>query len=174
MHSRTHGKATMKWNRYLSIMALPILSACGVGGEDDGSHPGEVEAIADAYGGEMEDKAARPFDPDGTVTDAVPLQTATAAAAPSAFAQCSVCHSLEPGRNGIGPSLAGVLGRAAGSVPGFSYSPAMRGSGLVWDRATLDRFLADPRAMVPGTTMMQAGLSSETERAAIIDWIEGA
>ena len=75
MHSRTHGKATMKWNRYLSIMALPILSACGVGGEEDGSHPGEVEAIADAYGGEMEDKATRPFDPAGTVADAVPLQT---------------------------------------------------------------------------------------------------
>jgi alcohol dehydrogenase (cytochrome c) len=68
-------------------------------------------------------------------------------------AQCSACHSNQPGVNGIGPSLAGVAGRKAGSLPGFHYTPAISGSGLTWDAKTFIQFLADPTKLVPGTVM---------------------
>ncbi|MBS0506636.1 MAG: c-type cytochrome [Proteobacteria bacterium] len=66
-------------------------------------------------------------------------------------AQCGGCHSVEFDR--IGPRHAGIMGRRAGSVPGFAYSPALRNSGLVWDAALLERWLANPEALVPGQRM---------------------
>lgn len=66
-------------------------------------------------------------------------------------ARCGGCHSVEADR--VGPRHAGVLGRRAGSVPGYAYSEALRASRLVWDVATLDRWLADPEAVVPGQRM---------------------
>lgn len=74
------------------------------------------------------------------------------------FQQCAVCHSLKPGENKLGPSLSGVIGRNAASVPGFNYSSAMMSSGLTWDDATLHRYLANPKAVVPGTKMAFAGV----------------
>jgi cytochrome c2 len=68
-------------------------------------------------------------------------------------AQCSACHSNKPGVNGIGPSLAGVSGRKAGSLPGFSFTPALQGSGLTWSAETFSKFLADPTKLVAGTAM---------------------
>jgi alcohol dehydrogenase (cytochrome c) len=68
-------------------------------------------------------------------------------------AQCSPCHSNQPGVNGIGPSLAGLAGRKAGSLPGFHFTPALQGSGLAWDADTFIKFLADPSRLVPGTAM---------------------
>src|SRR5262245_4187100 len=68
-------------------------------------------------------------------------------------AQCSACHSNQPGVNGIGPSLAGVAGRKAGSLAGFHYTPAISGSGLTWDAKTFIQFLEDPSKLVPGTAM---------------------
>src|SRR5215470_18398651 len=67
--------------------------------------------------------------------------------------QCSPCHSNQPGVNGIGPSLAGVAGRKAGSLPGFHYTPALQGSGLTWTAENFITFLADPSKLVPGTAM---------------------
>ncbi|ULJ75974.1 c-type cytochrome [Rhizobium gallicum] len=69
-----------------------------------------------------------------------------------AFQRCSACHSTTDQKK-AGPGLGGVVGRAAGSVEGARYSAAMKASGLVWDEATLDRFLAAPRDVVPKTTM---------------------
>ncbi len=66
-------------------------------------------------------------------------------------ARCGGCHAVDSDR--IGPRHAGVVGRRAGSVPGFDYSPALRASGLVWDAALLERWLADPEALVPGQRM---------------------
>src|SRR5262249_11709016 len=68
-------------------------------------------------------------------------------------AQCSPCHSNQPGVNGIGPSLAGVAGRKAGSLAGFRYTPALQGSGLTWTADNFIQFLADPSKLVPGTAM---------------------
>jgi len=69
-----------------------------------------------------------------------------------AFQRCSACHSTTDQKK-AGPGLGGVVGRVAGSVEGVRYSAAMKSSGLVWDEATLDRFLAAPREVVPKTTM---------------------
>src|SRR5215468_8703680 len=79
-------------------------------------------------------------------------------------AQCSACHSNQPGVNGIGPSLAGVAGRKAGSLPNFHFTPAISGSGLTWDAKTFVQFLADPSKLVPGTAMTVM-VPDETGRA---------
>ena len=88
------------------------------------------------------------------------------------FAKCAACHNAEQGgRNGLGPNLFGAFGAAAGSKPDFRYSQAIRDSGLVWDFATLDRFLQNPRATVPGTKMVFAGLRKPEERKAVIAFL---
>ena len=69
------------------------------------------------------------------------------------FSRCAACHSAEPGKNGIGPSLAGVVGRSSGAAPDYSYSTAMKNAHITWDAATLDRFLANPQSVVRGTKM---------------------
>lgn len=97
---------------------------------------------------------------------------AEAAPAPASFVQCKTCHSVEPGRNGIGPSLAGIHGRKAGTVPGYAYSTAMKMSGLTWDDSTLDRFLEAPRNTVPGTKMVYAGQGDPAKRAELIAYLK--
>ena len=69
--------------------------------------------------------------------------------------QCASCHQTAQPRNGLGPTLQGVIGHAAGTVEGFNYSPALKKSGIAWTPDTLDAYLADPAAMVPGTSMVQ-------------------
>ena len=85
--------------------------------------------------------------------------------------QCSICHSVRPGRNVVGPSLFGVIGRHSGRVPGFHYSQANLASGLTWDPATLDRYLTAPRQVVPGTRMTYPGLKDARERADLIAFL---
>lgn len=88
------------------------------------------------------------------------------------YSRCLACHALAYDR--VGPRHCGLFGRRAGSVPGYDYSEAMRKSGIVWDAATLDRFLAAPTQVVPGTTMGYAGIPDPAERAALIDWLRDA
>ncbi len=85
---------------------------------------------------------------------------------------CSSCHTVEAGKNRVGPSLAGIVGRKAGSVAGFSYSAQNKNSGITWDEATLDKYLTDPKAMVPGTKMVFAGVKKEDERKALIGYLK--
>ncbi len=87
--------------------------------------------------------------------------------------QCSGCHSVKLGGTArIGPSLVGIIGTRAGVQPGFYYSPALRDSGLVWDRPTLDRFLAGPQRLVPGTRMQAGVVLSPLDREAVLAWLE--
>jgi cytochrome c len=85
---------------------------------------------------------------------------------------CALCHSTKAGENKIGPSLAGVIGRKAGSVPGYNYSDANKKSGDTWDEATLDTYLTDPRKFVPGTKMVFVGLKSPDDRKALIAFLK--
>lgn len=88
------------------------------------------------------------------------------------YARCQGCHSID--RNRIGPLHRGLFGRRAGSVDGFDYSQAMRASGIVWDEATLDAFLAAPRDYIPGTRMIYAGIKDPQERADLIAYLKEA
>lgn len=93
-----------------------------------------------------------------------------------AFQRCAACHSIRADdHDSPAPNLRGVVGRRAGTLEGSPYSDAMRAAGrrgLVWDAATLERFLADPDAVVPGTTMPFQG-GSAAERDAVIAWLRG-
>jgi len=103
--------------------------------------------------------------------------TAALAADPAAGektfkAQCGICHAVAAGQNRIGPTLFGVVGRPAGSVPGFNYTADHKKLGIAWDVATLDKYLTNPRAMVPDTSMVYAGLKDDTERADLVAYLE--
>ena len=85
--------------------------------------------------------------------------------------KCGLCHSAQAGQNKVGPSLAGVVGRKAGTAEKYSYSEAMKNSGLTWDAPTLDIYLTKPKTKVPGTKMTFAGLPNESDRADIIAYL---
>lgn len=89
------------------------------------------------------------------------------------FMRCVACHAVTPSAAAkMGPNLAGVVGRKAGASPTFKYSAAMKKANLKWDEATLDKWLAKPSAVVPGTSMAFAGVPSADERAAVIAYIK--
>ena len=104
----------------------------------------------------------------GASPAAAPTGAGDAAAGRLVFRKCQACHSMEPGKVMLGPSLAGILGRKAGSEAGYSYSPAMKQANIVWDEKTLDAYLTDPQKVVPGNKMPFPGLKTDTDRADVI------
>ncbi|WP_404479708.1 c-type cytochrome [Novosphingobium sp. BL-52-GroH] len=141
----------MTMTRKAMALAIPLsilLAACG------GSAP--------------EDDATKP----GASPSPLPnTQSAMVDPAPPAFAVCRSCHSTQPGQNGIGPTLAGIVGSKAGTVPGYAFSPALKASGITWDRASLDTWLQGPMKMVPGTRMV-IPVGDPARRKAILDYLE--
>ncbi len=86
---------------------------------------------------------------------------------------CRTCHTMKAGDNRQGPSLAGIVGRKAGSVEGYAFSASMKQSGVVWDEATLDQFITDPEKVVSGTTMKPyGGITDAAVRKAIIEFLK--
>ena len=86
------------------------------------------------------------------------------AAGESSFRKCAPCHSIGPdAANKVGPELNGLDGRQAGTVDGFNYSDANKASGITWSEALFKEYIKDPRAKVPGTKMVFAGIKSERE-----------
>lgn len=169
--------------RLAAVSGLALaLAACGGPAEEAEDTTDAVEDVAametpaeDADAEETETDAGGVAEEQG---EGEPAAAPTAASTPTpapvaameppaAFTQCAICHSVEPGENGIGPSLAGVAGRRAASVAGFNYTPGMRDSGLTWNDQTLDRYLADPAGVVPGTNMVIAPLDAAQRRAII-------
>ncbi|HLV07789.1 MAG TPA: cytochrome c family protein [Croceibacterium sp.] len=173
---------------------LFALAACG-GGNEEQTTPAATETAPAAAetAAPVTDEAPVPGEtpsPEPTPTEAPsPTPTASPAAArtaaaataaasgpvaePASFAVCKACHSVEPGKNGIGPTLAGVWNARAGHVSGFDYSEALLDSGLVWNQANLDKYLLDPRGVVPGTKMAFAGVKDAAKRQEIIDYLKG-
>jgi cytochrome c len=88
------------------------------------------------------------------------------------YARCAACHALAYDR--VGPRHCGIFGRQAGGVPDFAYSAAMKNSRITWNDETLDRFLAGPLKMVPGTSMTYDGVSDPGERADLIAYLRRA
>ncbi|WP_260925546.1 c-type cytochrome [Novosphingobium sp. 9] len=129
------------------LAALALLAGCG-GGNASSSQ-------------DSEDDAAQ---------DTAPAPVA-AAGAPAGFAVCQSCHSVQAGVNSVGPSLAGIYGSKAGAVPGYSFSPALANSGIVWDEKSLDTWLQGPMQMVPGTKMV-ISVSDPARRKAVIAYLK--
>jgi cytochrome c len=106
----------------------------------------------------------------GAVADAGPAGSVTGGE--SVYERCAACHSLAVDRTG--PRHCGLFGRRAGSVKDFGYSEAMKRAGIVWNERTLDRFLENPLAAVPGTSMGYSGIADARERADLIAYLKAA
>lgn len=188
-------------SRIAPFSALFLLAACGGGAEeaDDPMTGSEAEEVAAPAEPEPAEPTA---EPEASATDETeepeadsspspapaatstpeaaespapapsPDQAAAPVSAPPAFAMCKACHSVEPGETGIGPSLAGVFGAEAGHMAGFDYSDAMANSGVTWDEATLQAFLADPKGVIPGNSMAYGGMRNDAQRQAVIDYLK--
>jgi cytochrome c len=90
------------------------------------------------------------------------------------FQDCAACHKLEAGANNVGPSLHGIFTRKAGELADFRYSPAIKRSGIAWTPETLDKFITDPQAMVPGNRMPYAGMAGASDRADLVAYLQNA
>ncbi len=106
---------------------------------------------------------------------AMPVQPGPSAGE-RAYQKCYSCHSLEPGRPLEGPPLHRIIGKPVAAEPGFAYSPALKRFAAAhprWTRDLIDRFAADPEALVPGTSMAFPGMADPAERKALLDYLEG-
>jgi cytochrome c len=110
-----------------------------------------------------------------SILSAMPAGSAPAGdveAGKTAFKKCALCHTTEAGKNKIGPSLFGIVGRKSATVENFNYSEAMKKFDHTWDEETLDTYLADPRATVPETKMIFPGIKDKAERDNVIAYLE--
>jgi cytochrome c len=98
--------------------------------------------------------------------------TGNPASGEKVFIQCKTCHVTDPGVNRIGPSLHGIVGRPAGQVAGYNYSPANKNSGITWSEAKLFQYLENPQRIVPGTKMAFGGIADNQKRADLIAWLK--
>lgn len=178
----------MRLKPFIVTAPIALLAACGGSPSDEESSPtpapsapavetgAEAPAATQTPAGETSPAATEtaPAAPAAMpITSAAPARTQATAQVtpPAAFSQCRACHSVEPGKNGVGPTLFGIVGSKAGEVPGYSFSPALKSSGITWDRASLDKWLQSPSKMVPGTKMVIA-LPDPQKRKAVIDYLE--
>jgi len=101
-------------------------------------------------------------------TDAVYADESSIELATQSYIKCVACHSLEEGKHGVGPSLHNLAGRKAGEVTGFKFSKALRTSGVVWNKESLDRYLLNPQKSIPRNRMAFGGLKNAEERQALV------
>jgi len=139
------------------VPAVLALVACG------GSEP-------DA--GEVVEEVAEVEAPEPPADVAFADFTGDAAAGETVFAQCRTCHLVEEGRNGVGPSLYGVIGRTAGTIEGFRYSDANASGDITWTPEVMFEYLEAPREFMPGTRMAFPGLRDPQDRADVIAYLD--
>ena len=154
-----------------AVSALLILGACGKPAAPAGQAPSAVSAEA----------PSTPAPPLLTDAQKKALLAELPAAYQSAdldngqakFAICKTCHNVTHGSGSMtGPDLYGVFGRKAGTSPGFAYSDSLKALGISWDAETIDRWTANPRAMVPGTKMTYVGMSNAKDRTDLVAYLK--
>lgn len=174
-----------------SVAALSLaLAACGGGGEKKEAETATETPAAEAPAAAP--AAEAPATPPADAAAPAPAADAGAAAGAAAggatlqlagltgdptrgqklFAQCRTCHVVEPGVNRVGPSLHGIVGRKAGTVPNYQYSAANKNSGITWTEDQLFPYLENPRKFMPGTKMSYAGMRDPQQRADLIAYLK--
>jgi len=158
-----------------AALGLLVLGGCGGGGDapkQANKNTTTAPAGGNAQGGGAAQAQAPAPDDTTTMTGATLAQfTGNPQAGQAVFAQCRACHVTDPGVNRIGPSLHGIVGRQAGTVPGYQYSPANANSGITWTPEKLFQYLENPQRVVPGTKMAFAGIRDPQQRADLIAWL---
>ena len=153
----------------IACLALSaMLAACSGGSE------GETDTSTQADASVPAAPAGPPAATDMTTLDGTSFANVTGNAANGklVFAQCRTCHVTDAGVNKIGPSLHNIIGRTAGTVPGYTYSAANAGAGFVWTKEKLFQYLEKPQRVIPKTKMIYAGLPDAQKRADLIAYLE--
>jgi cytochrome c len=160
-----------------SLLASVALAGCG-GGADEPA-PADTGTAAATTATAATTPTAAPAAAAPAADDVATLDGSTFAAFTGnadkgkvVFLQCKTCHVREEGVNRIGPSLAGIVGRAAGTVAGYDYTPANKNSGITWTPEKLFQYLENPQRVIPGTKMAFAGLPKPQDRADVIAYLQ--
>lgn len=149
--------------RTLSCLALLAVAACSAD-----PAPGPTEQIIVREPGD----APVAMTPVASASDPASMLIAEGKAA---FANCFACHAIEQAApHGAGPNLFGIVGKPAGEIADFTYSDALKASGIVWTAAELDSYIANPTAKVPGTTMVTGAIEDTAQRTAVIAYLESS
>lgn len=164
----------------VAMAALSALTAACSGGGSESSEPAPTTTEAEAPEAEPAPSAEAPADAGPPAVDDVATLdgveyaslTGDAAAGKLVFAQCRTCHVTDPGVNRTGPSLAGIVGREAGSVEGFNYTEANANSGITWTEEKMFQYLENPQRVIPKTKMIFAGLPDAQKRADVIAYLK--
>ncbi|MEK6638974.1 MAG: cytochrome c family protein [Pseudomonadota bacterium] len=161
-----------KFNSFSSFMVVTVaalsLAGCS-GGEKKAEEAAMTETGAPA-------DTATPAETPAVPAEATPVAYASLTGDPVAgekiFGQCKACHQLVEGKNGVGPSLHGIIGRTAGQTVGFNYSAANKSSGVVWKEEAMFEYLEAPQKFMKGTKMAFAGLKKPQDRADVIAYLK--
>lgn len=155
----------------LLILVLGNMLAGSIFSHGGGGH-GEGEEHAQGYHIEVEEAEDHGDEEAVEEIDFAPIYAAAdAAAGEGLWRNCRSCHALEEGKNGVGPSLAGILDRAAESVDGYAYSGALAQVVDVWSPENLNKFLENPKGFAPGTKMAFKGIREIEDRANLIAYL---
>ena len=159
------------------VATLSLLAACGGADKPKQTTTTTTEATTttpapEATAPAVETAATPAAAPAAAAGVTLASLTGDAAKGEKVFGQCKTCHVAEKGVNRVGPSLWGVVGRSAGSIEGFKYSPANKNSGLTWSEAQLFTYLEAPQKVIKGTYMAFAGLKNPQDRADVIAYLK--
>lgn len=157
-----------------AALALAVLTAgCSGGGSESGEPTSGTVETTDSETAAPVDSGPPAADDITTLDDvAYASLTGDAASGKTAFMQCRTCHVVDPGMNRIGPSLANIVGREAGTVSGFNYTKANADSGITWTEEKLYQFLEKPQRIIPKTKMIFAGMPDAQKRADVIAYLK--
>ena len=160
-----------------ALLTLATVSACSKKPADEAAAPAATETAAT---GNVAAPAAAPAVAEKPAADNVDTlsgvkyasYTGDPASGEKVFVVCKTCHAAEAGKNMIGPSLHAIQGRKSGSIPGYSYSAANKGSGIVWNNEKLFQYLENPQRVIPGTKMTYTGVKDPQKRADVIAYLD--